>query len=130
MEKWWEFVWDLMIGVLVIFFGGWILGSMLNLVALASPQMVSLLFCPAGSSSIHDSAFNQPIQNGSTISCQDKYGKYVPTLSDADSIVMQRKYIYRPSDILMIILVVGWLIARRMRNWVNPLIKRNSYRNY
>lgn len=115
MEKWWEFVWDLLIGVLVIFIGGWILGMILNLVALASPQMVSLMFCPAGSTSIHGSVFNQPVQNGSTITCQDQNGKYVPNLSDADSIIMQRKYIYRPSNYIMIILVVGWIILRRVR---------------
>jgi len=112
MEKWREYVWDLLIGVLVIFIGGWILGMILNLVALASPQMVSLLFCPAGSTSIHGSVFNQPIQNGSTITCQDQNGKYVPNLSNDDSIIMQRKYIYKPSNYIMIILVVGWFIGR------------------
>ena len=105
MEERWGFVFDLLIGVLIIFIGGWILGSILNFVALASPHMVSLMFCPAGSTVIHESP----------ISCQDQNGKSVPALSDEDSIVMQRKYIYRPSTYIMIILVVGRFIFRRVR---------------
>jgi len=105
MEKRWGFVFDLLIGVLVIFIGGWILGSVLNFVALASPHMVSLMFCPEGSTAIH----------GSPISCRDQNGKSVPALSDADSIVKQRKYIFRPSTIILSILVVGWFIFRRIR---------------
>lgn len=119
MEKWREFVWQLLIGVLVIFIGGWILGSIVNLVALASPQMVSIVFCPAGSTAAHGSVFDQPSQNGSTISCKDQNGVSVPPLSDDDSIVLQREYFYRPSTIIMIILVVGWFIWRGRRNWAN-----------
>jgi hypothetical protein len=122
MEKWPEFVWHLFIGVLVIFFGGWLLGSFLNLVAMASPHMVSQMFCPAGSTATYGSAFNQPSNNG-TISCQDKAGASVPALSNADSIVLQRKYFYLPSNIIMIILVIGWfiwrLIWRRKKNEAN-----------
>ena len=118
MEKRREFVWQLLIGVLVIFFGGWILGSVLNLVAMASPQVVGLVFCPAGSTAAHGSAFDQSGQNG-TILCLDQNGKSVPALTDADSIVLQRKYFYRSSNIIMIILVGGWFIWRRRRNAAN-----------
>jgi hypothetical protein len=116
MEKWRDFVWQLLIGLLVIFFGGWILGIMLNLVAMASPQMVSTIFCPAGSTAIQVSALDQPGQNGSTLSCHDQNGTSVPTLSDAESIRLQRKYFYTPSNIIMIILLGGWFIWRRKRN--------------
>jgi hypothetical protein len=119
MEKWRDFVWHLLLGVLVIFIGGWILGGILNLVAMVSPQMVSKMFCPAGSTAKYGPTFDQPGQNGSTLACQDQNGKSVPPLSDADSIVLQRQYFYRPSYIIMIILVVGWFIWRSRRTWAN-----------
>ena len=119
MEKWREFIWQLLIGVLIIFFGGWILGSMLNLGAMVSPHMVSLVFCPAGSTASHGWTFGQSGNNGSTISCQDQNGASVPTLAEADSIVLQRKYFYRPSNIIMIILVCVWLIWQRRRKSAN-----------
>ena len=111
MEKLRELVWLLLIGVLVVFFGGWILGSILNLVTLESPPMVSKMFCPEGSTARRVSAVDQPGRNGS-ITCRDQDGVSVPALSDEESIVMQRKYIYRPSYIIMIVLVVGWLLWR------------------
>ena len=116
MEKWRDIVWDLLISVLVIFFGGWILGSVVNQVAMASPQMVSLVFCPAGSTAIYDSVFAQPNQNGSAMMCRDRNGASLPTIKDADSVVLQRKYFYRPANYLMIILVVGWVIWRRIKH--------------
>jgi len=115
MEKWWEFVWQLLIGVLIIFFGGWLLGFILNLVAMASPQMVSLVYCPAGSTATYISVFDMSSRNGSTITCRDQNGKSVPNLSDAESIVIQRQYFYRPSDYILIILVAGWLIWGRIK---------------
>ena len=116
MEKWQKFAWQLLIGLIIIFFGGWMLGSILNLVAMASPQMVSTIFCPAGSTATQGTAFGQSSQNGSTIACQDRNGASVPTLTDAESITLQRKYFYTPSSVIMIILVVGWFIWQRKKN--------------
>jgi len=113
VEKRQKFVWQLLIGLLIIFFGGWMLGGILNLVAMASPQMVSTMFCPAGSTATQGTAFDQSSQNGSTISCQDRNGASVPALTDAESITLQRKYFYTPSSIIIITLVVGWFIWQR-----------------
>jgi len=105
MEKWRDIVWDLLIGVLVIFFGGWIMGSVVNQVAMASPHMVSLVFCPAGSTTT----------TGLPIICRDGNGTVKPPLADEDSIVIQRKYFYRPSTYALIILVIGWVVWRRIK---------------
>jgi len=115
MKDWQDFVWQLLIGLVIIFFGGWILGSLLNLVAMASPQLVSIIFCPAGSTATQNPAFDQPSQNGLKISCHDRSGASVPTLTDAESIALQRKYFYTPSNIIMIILVVGRFIRSSIR---------------
>jgi len=77
--------------------------------------MVSLVYCPAGSTATYISVFDMSIRNGSTITCRDQNGKTVPNLSDAESIVIQRQYFYRPSDYILIILVVGWLIWGRIK---------------
>ena len=110
MKNWQNLVWRVFIAVLVIFFGGWVLGSILNFAALANPQEVSSIFCPAGSTAVKASA-NDASSNGSAISCHDpKNGTSVPSLTEDESIVLQRKYFYRPSYLTMIILVVGWFI--------------------
>ena len=119
---WQEFVWQLLMGLLIIFVGGWILGGVLNLAAMASPKMVSTIFCPAGSTATWISNLDSNAPNGSTISCLDRNGVSVPTLTDAESVALQRKYFYRPSYIIMIILVIGWFIRssiRQTRNQVN-----------
>ncbi len=114
MENWREFVWQLIIGVLVVFFGGWALGGVLNLAATANPQMVSAIFCPAGSSALWTSDQANP-----TISCLDQSGASVPALTEAESVALQRIYFYRPSYFVMAILVIGWFIwsysRKRMR---------------
>jgi hypothetical protein len=115
MKTWQDFEWQLLIGLLVIFFGGWVLGIVMNLAAMAIPQMVSIVFCPAGSTATQNSDLGQQRPNDSTLSCHDPNGKYVPTLSDAESVVLQRKYFYRPSTIIMIILVIVWFIRSSIR---------------
>lgn len=112
---WQEFVWQLLIGLLVIFVGGWILGGVLNLAAMASPQVVSAIFCPVGSTATWKSGVDSNTPNGSGISCLDRNGAAVPTLTDAESVALQRKYFYRPSDIILIILVIGWFIRSSIR---------------
>jgi len=115
---WQDFVWQFLFSLLVVFFGGWILGSVINLAAMASPQMVSTIYCPAGSTA----TWNQQNQNGPKLSCYDQDGKSIPPLSDAESVVLQRKYFFRPSFIIMIILAIGWFVRsliQQMRNQVN-----------
>ena len=117
MKNWQDLVWQLFTAVLVIFFGGWVLGSILNFAALANPQMVSSIFCPAGSTVVKASDTHDAGPNGSAISCHDpKNGASVESLTEDESIVLQRKYFYRPSFLIMIILVVGWFIWSSSQN--------------
>ena len=116
MEKWVDFVWQALFGLLIVFFGGWILGGMLNFAALASPQLVSAMFCPAGSTAIREATVDRSSPEGSAILCVTRSGASVPNLSEDDSRVLQRAYFFAPSDIIMIVLVVGWFTRRRKRN--------------
>ena len=102
MKNWQDVIWKLLFGIVIIFFGGWILGGVLNLVAMASPRMVSLIFCPAGTTATADSRPGQ-------IVCQGQNGGSLPALTDAESVALQRKYFYTPSAIVISILVIGWL---------------------
>ncbi len=116
MKIWQGIVWKLMAIVLIVFFGGWFLGGLLNTMALARPEWFSSLFCPPGSTASIGYANGQPEL---TIICQDRNGQSVVPLSDAESMGLQHKYFYTPSNILLIILVAGWFgwsyIRRRKR---------------
>ena len=103
MKNWQDLVWKLLFSILIVFFGGWLLGGLLNLAAMASPSMVSVVFCPAGSTATADSRPGQ-------ILCHDQTGASVPALTDAESVVLQRKYFYTPSVIVILILAIGWLL--------------------
>lgn len=107
MKNWQDIVWKLLFGIIITFFGGWILGGMLNLAAMASPRMASVVFCPAGSMA----TASRPGQ----ILCHDANGVAVPTLSEAESIAIQRKYFYTPSAIAILILVIVWLVWPSLR---------------
>jgi hypothetical protein len=116
---WQDFVWRLLGSLLIIFFGGWIVGSVLNFAGMANPQIAGKVSCPEGSTATWQS---NPDQRGSTISCHDQNGHLVPALSDAESVVLQRKYFYRPSFISMVFLATGWFIwssIRQVRNQGN-----------
>lgn len=111
MKDWQDIVWKLLFGIVIIFFGGWILGGVFNLVAMASPRMASVVFCPAGSTATSDSRPGQII-------CHDAKGESVPALSEAASVAIQRKYFYTPGVIAMLILTLGWFLwptIQRMR---------------
>ena len=108
MKNWQDLVWKLLFGILIIFFGGWILGGALNLVAMASPRMASAVFCPAGSTATADSRPGQ-------IVCHDQNGETVPTLTESESVALQRKYFYTPSVIIILVLIFGWLVWPSVR---------------
>lgn len=116
---WQDFVWRFLASLLIIFFGGWLVGSLLNFAGMANPHMVSKIFCPENSTGTWKS---DPDQGTTIISCHDPDGQIVPPLSDADSVVLQREYFYRPSYISMAFLATGWFIwssIRQIRNQGN-----------
>jgi hypothetical protein len=116
---WQDFVWRLLGSLLIILLGGWIVGGVLNFVGMTNQKMVSKIFCPEGSTATWKSDSDQ---SGSTISCHDQNGHLVPSLSDAESVVLQRRYFYRPSYICMVFLAIGWFIwssVRQVRNQRN-----------
>ncbi len=115
MRNFQDLVWQMLFAVSIVFFGGWVLGSVLNLLATASPQMVSVMFCPTGSTA----AWTTNEDQSRTISCTDKGGNSVPALSEDESIVLQRRYFYRPSYLVMIVLVIGWFIWSHRRSRVS-----------
>jgi hypothetical protein len=107
MKNWQDIVWKLLFGIVIIFFGGWLLGGVLNLVAMASPRMVSVVFCPIGSTAT-------ALRPGQIV-CHDQNGGSIPTLTEAESVALQRKYFYTPSLIVMVMLVIGWLLWPSLR---------------
>jgi len=102
-------VWRLFAIVLIIFLGGWFLGCLMNTLLILSPRWFSPLFCPPESTATIGFAPDQPNQNELTLMCQDRNGQIVLAFSDIESQALQRKYFYRSSSIIMIILVAGWL---------------------
>ncbi len=116
---WQDFVWRLVGSALIVFFGGWLVGSLLNFAAMGNSYMLSKIFCPDSSTATWKSDSEQ---GGNTISCHDQEGHVVPSLSDADSVVLQREYFYRPSYIVMAFLAMGWFLwssIRQIRNQRN-----------
>ena len=116
---WQDYVWRFLGCALIIFFGGWLLGSALNFAGMASPQVVSKLFCPEGSTATWVLSPGQGDQNSQTISCQDQNGHIVLTLPVEQTIALQRKYFYRPSFIIMAVLATAWFIWSSIREFRN-----------
>jgi len=111
MKDWhYDLFWKVFIGIVVIFFGGAILGGTLNLIAATNPKTASLLFCPKGSTVIVNPDPDQRDPNRFPLLCQDQNGVSLHSLPDSQSLALQRKYFYTPSYILVSVLVIGWLI--------------------
>ncbi len=112
LKNWQDLVWQVLIGLLVVFIGGWMLGGVINFAAMASPQLVSAVFCPAGAAATWEPAGEQ---GGSRLACHDPDGTFEPPLTDAESVALQRKYFYMPSYFVMGILAVGWYVRAEVR---------------
>lgn len=110
MKDWQDVVWQLLFGMIIVFLGGWIVGSLVNFTAMLSPGIESKVLCPQGS------YITQGSTTTTTLTCYDANNAPVPPLSTAESVALQRKYFYLPSNILMIILVIGWIIWQRRKN--------------
>src|SRR5690349_5695485 len=109
MKNWQDLVWQLLFGLIIIYLGGWILGSFVNFAAMVSPGIESKVLCPQGS---FITARSTAV---ATLTCYDANDAPVPPLSEAESVALQRKYFYLPSNIFMLLLVIGWLVWHRTR---------------
>ena len=108
-----EFAWKLVIALVIIFGGGWLLGMVFNIAALLSPQMVTKVECPDGSTVKEEwvqMSWDEPGQKTLTFQCLDQNGKSVPTLTDEQTKEAGYKYFTVPGFIVMAVLVVGWFI--------------------
>ncbi len=104
--------------LVIIFFGGWMLGGIINLVALFNPQVVTLVNCPEGSTAHTDwvqQSFDQPGQKTLTITCLAPDGTHVTPLSDAATSAIQYRYFYPAGVIGMALLVVAWFIRSAVK---------------
>ena len=108
----------LVMALVVVIGGGWMLGGVLNTAALVSPQLVSKIECPPGSTAkegMSQQSFDQPGQKTLTFECQDQAGKLVPPLSDAQTKALEYRYFFPAGVVLMMLGVVGWEARSAMR---------------
>jgi hypothetical protein len=108
----------LLIALVLIFGGGWVVDGILNLAALASPQLVSKMECPAGATAKQElvqQSFAQPGQKTLTFRCLDQTGNRVPPLSDAQTKALEFSYFYPRGIISAIILMAAWFIWSAIR---------------
>ncbi len=113
-----KFALRLVLGLVVVLFGGWIVGGTINLAALLSPQMVSRIDCPAGSTAKTEwiqQSFDQPGQKTLIVSCLDSSGNSVQPLTDAQSRAIGYRYFFPIGAAVMFVIVVGWFVASNLR---------------
>jgi hypothetical protein len=108
-----KFVWRFVGALIVIFFGGWICGGTLNMAAALSPQMVSKIDCPAGTTGKVEwkqLSFNEYGDKTMTVTCLDSNGAAVTPLTDAQSKVIENRIFYPAGVVVMALLVVVSLL--------------------
>ncbi len=109
-QKW---IWKSILVLILIFGGGWIVGAIFNIAALANPALVSQIECPAGTTVKKDwtqQSFDHPGQKTLTLQCLDSSGKPVPTLPDAQISAAEYKLFYTAGVLTMAVIVAVWLI--------------------
>ncbi len=102
---------------ILILGGGWFLGGVLNLAAIVSPPLVSMVKCPPGSTARQEfvqQSFDQPGQKTLTFQCLDQNGNNVDLLSEAESNAIQYRVFYPAGVVLMAIIVAAWFAVSRM----------------
>jgi hypothetical protein len=113
-----KFVWRFIGALIVVFFGGWICGGTLNMAAALSPQMVSKIDCPAGTTGKVEwkqLSFNEYGDKTMTVTCLDSSGTTVTPLTDAQSKVIENQIFYPAGVVVMALLVAVSLLFWRAR---------------
>jgi hypothetical protein len=125
MNDWRDLIWKVFFGMVIIFFGGAILGGTLNLMAAANPTTASLFYCPKGKTAILNPDPDQRDPLKFPILCTDQNGVSLPSLPASQSLALQRRYFYMPSYVLLSVLVTGWII----RPFIQKATAKNSNNN-
>jgi hypothetical protein len=109
-----KFIFQFVLGLAIVLFGGWVLGGIFNLVGLISPQVVSTIDCPAGSTAKVDwvqRSYDQPGQKSMTVTCHDASGSPVTPLTDAQSQALEYKYFFPAGALTMAVVVAAWFVG-------------------
>ncbi len=115
MKNWQDWIWRSLFGLLVIFFAGEILSVALTFIALASPPLANLVFCPPGQvAKISPDPFNSKTEEFG-ITCYDRAGSALVAFPSTDLWFLERDYFRAPSYILVGVLLVGWYLNRSMK---------------
>jgi hypothetical protein len=109
---------QIVLALIVIFGRGWFVGGILNLPALVSSPLVSMVQCPAGSTAtkkLKQLSFNQPGQETLTFQCADASGNPVTPLSDGESKAIENRIFYPAGVALTAVVVTIWFILSLVR---------------
>jgi hypothetical protein len=112
----------LLYSLILIFFGGWILGGLLNTAAFLSPQFLTQIQCLPGSTIKKEwvqQSFDQPGQKTLTLQCVNQSGTPVHMRPDAEVRALEYTYFYPAGVILMAVILSTWTIVsyRRKMRW-------------
>ena len=115
MQNW---VWKLLLALVIVFFAGPILSTALTLLALASPPVANLAFCPPGSTAnIHPDPFASTTQVFAIV-CHAPSGPAKVGFSETDIWTLERGYFHAASYIVVALLVVAWYLWSWIHKWL------------
>ena len=115
MQNW---VWKLLLALVIIFFAAPLLSTALTLLALASPPLADLAFCPPGSTAdIHPSPFETTTQTFAIV-CSAPSGPANVLFSQTDIWTLERGYFHAASTIAAALLVVAWYLWSWIHKWL------------
>lgn len=110
--------WRRLIGRLVLYLiilavGTYVIGFILNVVAIWIPPAASYVFCPEGTTIVYSwtqTSYDEPGQKSLGGTCVDAQGKNHPKLPD--EVVTPREYqLFMPLGFAIMIFILGWRYA-------------------
>ena len=115
MKNWQDWVWYPLFSLLIVFFGGAILSGVVTFIAVASPPVANLAFCPLGRvAKINPNPFKSKSEQFGII-CYDQKGSAVVAFPYTDLWDLERNYFHTPCIIFVSVLVVGYFVKRYMK---------------
>jgi len=123
MNTWQDWLWRLLLGLVIILFAGQFLSTAVTFLSLGSPTIANLTFCPVGSvAKINPDPLNQR-EGGFGITCYDRSGSALVVFPNASAWTLERGYFFRPSYIIVTILVSGWYLSPVIRQTIKTKSK-------
>ncbi len=117
-----DWLWKLLLGVVIIFFARQVLSTAVTFLALASPPVANLAFCPLDRvGRINPDPFKSSAQ-GFGIICYDQSGSAMVIFSYTDIWTLERDYFHTASYTVVTLLVVAWYL----RPFIRQRIKSKS----